>query len=85
MGTVPIITPGVDMLNYAARPQKNIHYFEASTPEEVQKIVNETGPEKWTEMSIAGRAWWRRYASAEGLFRLTWGIINTAKSDMIFN
>lgn len=85
MGTVPIITPGVDMTYYAARPQKNIHYFEASTPEEVQKIVNETSLEKWTEMSISCRAWWRRYASAEGLFRLTWGIINTTKSDIYMN
>lgn len=81
MGTVPIITPGVDIKNYAAAPIKNIHYFEASTPEEVKKIVEETSPETWQEMSIACRAWWRRNASAEGLFRLTWGLINAAKSE----
>jgi hypothetical protein len=78
MGTVPIVVPGVDMTNYQVPPIKNIHYFEAETPEEVRKIVETTPKAKWVEMSIAGRAWWRKYASAEGLFRLTWGIINDA-------
>ena len=76
MGTVPIVTPGVDMTFYAGKPKEGVHYFTAQTPEEITKIVNETSPDKWAEMSIAGRAWWRRYASAEGLFRLTWGIVN---------
>ena len=75
-GTVPIITPGVDMTNYCAKPKENIHYFSAKNPEEVKNIIETTTQEKWTEMSIAGRAWWRRYASAEGLFRLTWGIVD---------
>jgi hypothetical protein len=76
MGTVPIITPGVDMTHYKVPPQENLHYFTANSPEEVKQIVQSTSSEKWAEMSIAGRAWWRKYASAEGLFRLTWGIIN---------
>jgi hypothetical protein len=82
MGTVPIVTPGVDMKHYQLPPQEGVHYFTASSPEEVKALVSKTTPEKWTEMSIAGRAWWRRYASAEGLFRFTWGIINHA-ADMI--
>jgi len=75
-GTVPIVTPGVDMTNYAGKPKEGIHYFVAKTPEDVKRIVETTTETQWTEMSIAGRAWWRRYASAEGLFRLTWGIVN---------
>lgn len=75
-GTVPIITPGVDMTFYASKPKEGVHYFSAKTPEDITHIVNNTSAEKWTEMSIAGRAWWRRYASAEGLFRLTWGLVN---------
>jgi len=78
MGTVPIVVPGTDMTNYQVPPIKNVHYFEAETPEDVKNIVDKTTKEKWTEMSIAGRAWWRKYASAEGLFRLTWGVINDA-------
>ena len=82
LGTVPIVTPGVDITRYAVPPTKGTHYFVADTPEQVQKIVNETSPERWMEMSIACRSWWRRNASAEGLFRLTWGLINSAKTQL---
>jgi hypothetical protein len=82
LGTVPIVTPGVDIKHYAVPPVKGTHYFVAETPEQVQKIVNETTPERWMEMSIACRSWWRRNASAEGLFRLTWGLINGSKSQL---
>jgi hypothetical protein len=81
-GTVPIVTPGVDMKHYAAQPKLGTHYFIAQTPEEVKHIIATTSQDKWTEMSIAGRAWWRRYASAEGLFRLTWGSILEAQDTL---
>lgn len=71
-GVVPIVTPGVDMKGYIVPPVEGIHYFVAHTPEEVRKIVEKTKPEIWNRMSIAGRKWWTHYASAEGLFRLTW-------------
>ena len=74
-GVVPIVTPGIDMKNYAVPPQKGIHYFYAETPEQVQAIVRSTTEEQWTKMSEAGRQWWQRYASAEGLFRFTWGLV----------
>ena len=79
-GTVPIITPGVDMKHYKSQPVKGIHYFEASTPEEVLSIVSTITEAQWTIMSLAGRNWWKRYASAEGLFRLTWGLVNKTKN-----
>jgi hypothetical protein len=70
-GVVPIVTPGVDMKGYLVPPREGLHYFTASTPEEVQRIVDTTPPERWAAMSAACREWWRIYASAEGLFRLT--------------
>jgi hypothetical protein len=82
LGTVLIVTPGVDITRYAVPPTKGTHYFFAETPEQVQKIVNDTSPERWMEMSIACRSWWRRNASAEGMFRLTWGLINSAKTQL---
>jgi hypothetical protein len=78
-GCVPIVTPGVDMKGYLVPPQEGIHYFTASTPEEVRALVKNTPPERWLLMSSAGRSWWRTYASAEGLFRLTWARIEQCR------
>jgi hypothetical protein len=71
-GVVPIVTPGVDMKGYLVPPIEGVHYFTARTPEEVRIIVEKTKPDQWLRMSVAGRRWWSLYASAEGLFRLTW-------------
>ena len=70
-GVVPIVTPGVDMKGFLVPPREGLHYFTASTPEEVRRIVETTSAERWAAMSTACREWWRIYASAEGLFRLT--------------
>jgi hypothetical protein len=70
-GVVPIITDGVDMTSYLVPPKEGVHYLRAKTPMDVQRLMYETSPAKWTEMSAAGRDWWKMYASAEGLFRLT--------------
>jgi hypothetical protein len=78
-GCVPIVTDGVDMTNFLVPPVEGVHYFRASTPEQVQKIVEETSRIRWTAMSIAGREWWRVYASAEGLFRLTFARIEQCR------
>jgi len=71
-GVVPIVTDGVDMKGYLVAPKEGVHYFRASTPADVERIVKETSAETWAKMSVAGREWWSSYCSAEGLFRLTW-------------
>jgi hypothetical protein len=78
-GCVPIIVDGVDMKSYLVPPIEGIHYFKASTPDDVKRIVKNTSPSKWAAMSAAGRNWWRNYASVEGLFRLTWARIEQCK------
>lgn len=78
-GCVPIVTPGVDMKGYLVPPLEGIHYFRASTPGEVQRLVKDTKPEIWARMSAAGRSWWRTYASVEGFFRLTWARIEQCR------
>ena len=78
-GCVPIVTPGVDMKGYLVPPQEGIHYFMARNPEEVSAIVKNTTSDRWLQMSAAGRSWWRTYASAEGLFRLTWARIEQCR------
>ena len=71
-GCVPIVVEGVDMKNYLIPPREGVHYLRAKDPEDVSRLIKETNAEKWTEMSLAGKDWWRMVSSAEGLFRLTW-------------
>jgi len=78
-GCVPIVTEGVDMTNYLLSPKEGVHYLKARSPEDVLRIVKETSPEKWLEMSIAGKEWWLAVASAEGMFRLTWARIEQCR------
>lgn len=78
-GCVPIVTPDVDMKHYLVPPVEDVHYVVAKTPEDVRRIVADTKPERWARMSAAGREWWRAYASAEGMFRLTWARIEQCR------
>lgn len=78
-GCVPIITDGMDMSGFLVAPIEGVHYFRASSPADVKRIVETTPAHKWAAMSAAGRNWWRNYASAEGLFRLTWARIEQCK------
>ena len=78
-GVVPIVTPGVDMKGYLVPPIEGVHYLTAKTPAEVAVRIKETSAEKWAAMSAAGRQWWRTYASAEGLYRLTWARIEQCR------
>lgn len=79
LGTVPILTEGIDMKSYLRAPKEGVHYFVAKTPEDVQKIVETTTQTQWEAMSTAGHQWWRENASAEGLFRLTWARIEQCR------
>jgi hypothetical protein len=78
-GVVPIVTPGVDMKGYLVPPVEGIHYLTAKSPADVTDVISKITPLLWTRMSIAGRRWWTNYASAEGLFRLTWGRIEQCR------
>jgi hypothetical protein len=79
LGTVPIVTEGVDMRNYLVPPQEGVHYLRATTPADVKRIVATTPKETWERMSAACHRWWRENASAEGLFRLTWGRVQQTR------
>jgi len=71
MGCVPIVSPEVDMANYAQPPVKDLHYFVAATPEEARRIATTTDAETWAKMSAAGLSWWAENCSCEGMWALT--------------
>ncbi len=79
LGVVPIATPGVDFAGYLVPPREGEHFLRAEDPAAVKRIVETTTEAEWERMSVACQTWWRQNASAEGLFRLTWGRIEQCR------
>lgn len=71
LGVVPIVTPGIDMTNYAVPPVEGTHYLRAETPEEVRRLVDETSIEKWDQMSQACIKYYEDNYSTKGSWDLT--------------
>jgi hypothetical protein len=70
-GTVPVVSPEVDMANYSNPPQEGIHYLRVQSPEEA-KLVTETMEEaQWLTMSLKCREWFQENASVEGSWLVT--------------
>jgi len=70
MGCVPIVTPGVDVENYAEPLKEGVHFIRVEGPQDVKKVAT-ISKEVWAKMSQECHAWWERNASAEGMWALT--------------
>ena len=57
LGTVPIVTPDVDMKYYFDPPVNGEHYLVARTPEDLTRIVNELPDAEWERISRNCRDW----------------------------
>lgn len=82
-GTVPIVTPDVDMSGYFSPPQIGIHYFVARDPDEFTNIIRNTTKQEWREMSNACVDWYKQNASVDGSFYQTMRLINTLKTSAL--
>ncbi len=71
VGCVPIITPGVDMTHYAVPPVEGVHYLRADTPELAKRLATEIDDLEWREMACSCRAYFERYLSPEGSWKVT--------------
>jgi hypothetical protein len=71
MGTVPLITPGVDYKNYSEPLEDGVHVLCVSSPEDAVAKMAAMSEDGWTLMSEACKAWWKRNASAEGSWSKT--------------
>lgn len=76
LGTVPIVTPGVDIINYYDPPVTGVHYITASTGEELQEKTASITESQWNKMSQACREWYFRNCSVAGSFDTTMKIIH---------
>lgn len=80
MGCVPVVASEVDMTSYAEPPVEGVHYLRVTSPEEIEAAIAAVTPERWVQMSAAGRDWWARNASADGMWRLTQRLVSEAQA-----
>ena len=66
MGTVPLVTPGVDITNYAEPLIDGIHILCVSDPMNAKQKISAITHAQWETMSKAGHMWWMRNASVDG-------------------
>jgi hypothetical protein len=60
VGTVPIITPGVEIGTYADPPKEGVHYIRVNKPEEIPDKIKGISREQWKTMSAACVEWFNR-------------------------
>ena len=59
-GTVPIVTPEVNVSSYMEPLIENTHYILVNNPEELKQKVASIDKEQWTKMSTACYEWYQR-------------------------
>jgi hypothetical protein len=59
-GTVPIVTPEVNVSSYMEPLVENTHYILVRDPEELKEKVLNISVEQWTKMSLACYEWYQR-------------------------
>ena len=74
LGTVPIVTPNVDMTYYDS-PIEGEHYIRVESPDKLEEIISSISKEKWRQMSRNCLEWYERNASPKGSFDITMRII----------
>lgn len=60
LGTVPIVTEDMNTSSFLEPLVEKTHYFKASSPTEMKKIINKTKQETWNTMSAACQEWYKR-------------------------
>jgi len=76
MGTVPVVTNGVDISDYAEPLIDGTHVLCVSDHEDAMQKICKISEEKWAEMSEAGFQWWKRNCSVEGSWETTRNLLN---------
>jgi hypothetical protein len=76
MGTVPVVTNGVDISDYAEPLIDGTHVLCVSDHEDAMQKICKISEEKWLEMSEAGFQWWKRNCSVEGSWETTRNLLN---------
>ena len=79
LGTIPIVVPGCDVINYHEPWIENVHYIKVNSPDEIEDKILSISKSKWEDMHKECKMWYDRNASVEGSFRLTKKLIEMYK------
>ena len=71
MGTVPLVTPGVDYTNYIEPLIDGIHVLCVKDADDARAKMAAVSDQQLETMSKAGYLWWKRNASVKGSFNRT--------------
>ena len=70
-GTVPIITPEVEINSYINPPKENIHYIRVSNPDEYIEKIENISQEKWNVMSKTCIEWYKNNVNSNNAWITT--------------
>lgn len=76
LGTVPIITKGVDVSDYFEPLIENVHYIYAEDGGDLLYKISRLTEEDWIYLSESGLEWYERNCSPSGSFETTMKIID---------
>jgi len=71
MGTVPVVTPDVNISNYSEPLIDGVHVIRVANKDDAMDKLGNMDETKWIEMSEAGYQWWLRNCSVEGSWATT--------------
>lgn len=70
-GTIPIITPEVEINSYINSPEENIHFIRASNVDEYKEKIKNIEYEKWQKMSYACIEWYKKNVDSKNSWNTT--------------
>jgi hypothetical protein len=68
LGTVPIITPEVDVESFLVPPEKNKHYIRCDHPDNLKNILSTITEKEWKIMSNNCIEWYKTYIHSKNSF-----------------
>ena len=71
MGTVPLVTDGVDYSNYADPLIEGLHVIYVKDAQDAKVKMAAIPDSQWETMSKAGHMWWKKNASVDGSWSKT--------------
>lgn len=83
LGTVPLVTPHVDMQGYFDQPKEGVHFLRVATPEDVRRVIADTTQQQWEQLSHNCRDWYLRNCSAVGSFYQTMRLVRTLSTSTL--